>query len=205
VLLFKNLPSKRAAIVTLIGIYLIAIALFAWFAMNKYPFTHAVYWLLRIGCEFTAGVLLFKIWRHRSSIGFSKGTKYFLIPLVTLVMLLISHIPITFVLIVPFIFVTVYMIACDDYFANRLLARPWITYGGRLSYSLYMVHGLTLVVFQKDMAGGNILAATPDIKALYILAYVSLTVALTFVFYHWVEEPARKVLLATPSARALSS
>lgn len=203
--LFKNLKSRNSALFTLSAIYLVAVILFAWLAINKTPFDHAAYWLLRIGCEFTAGVLLFKVWQWRSHIGFSRATIYLVMPTLTLLMLLMSHIPITFVLVVPFIFVTVYMIASDQYFANRFLSLPWVTYVGRVSYSLYMVHGMTLMVFQKLMVNGNYLDATADIRLIFILTYIALTFVLTLMFYHWVEEPARKLLLATSRARLLGA
>ena len=196
VMLFGKLNTRRQMLMALAVLYIVSLAMFTGFAINNFPFTHPVYWLLRIACEFTAGVLLFKIWQLRGNNEFSQWFKILLVPSLTLVILLLSHIPISFVIIVPFLFLTVYLIATDQYFLNKFLARPSITYGGRISYSLYMVHGMTILGFHRYLTIGEIAATDTAIKITYILAYLVVTFALTLACYHWVEEPARKALLA---------
>ncbi|MCG8315425.1 MAG: acyltransferase [Pseudomonadales bacterium] len=202
VLLFSKLHTGRQMLTALVVLYTISLALFAGFAISKFPFTHPIYWILRIACEFTAGVLIFKIWQVRGDRSFSQWFKRLLVPILTLVIFLLSHIPIAFVIVVPFLFLTVYLIATDQYFLNKFLARPAVTYGGRISYSLYMVHGMTMLAFHRYMTIGELATTGMIVKIGYILLYVVLTFILTVAFYHWVEEPARKALLTLKFKRA---
>lgn len=78
----------------------------------------------------------------------------------------------------------------------RVLSGTAMTYGGRLSYSLYLVHfvvlDIVLTVFMRDgEPEGNLRAGMVLVLPLLILVSFALSAAL----YHGVEEPGRRLVL----------
>lgn len=79
------------------------------------------------------------------------------------------------------------------------------TYLGKISYSLYLMHGIVLFCTFKLVLGISLAASLPrPIFALVVFAVTIAVVMICSVTYHWVEEPAMKqVATATKQAQRL--
>ncbi|HEV7167325.1 MAG TPA: acyltransferase [Micrococcaceae bacterium] len=88
---------------------------------------------------------------------------------------------------------------------RRLLSARWLQYGGRSSYSLYLVHMFFIYLFywlNRDWLHGAGPLAT-DVLAAACLVGIGLA---THLLYRYVEEPARRVLRAlVPPSRSADS
>lgn len=199
--------SRTRILLAVLAIYLVALALFILLAVQRVSFEHPAYWLLRIGSEFPVGILLYQLWQQRSGRPFSAGFRKGVVPLLALFLFLISHNPLSFVLVLPFFFLLVYLIVSDQFVFSNALRAKGVLYGGRVSYSLYMVHGMTLVIFSRWMTVHGYVEADLQTKLLFVAAYCGVTVGLSVLFFHGIEEPARRWLLrprhpAVPAAFA---
>jgi len=68
-------------------------------------------------------------------------------------------------------------------------------YGGKISYSLYLCHGVCLVLATIFFDPKQIVDYEPFDKVLYVVAYIISSIALTLFSYHVIEEPGRKYVM----------
>jgi peptidoglycan/LPS O-acetylase OafA/YrhL len=93
------------------------------------------------------------------------------------------------------------------YFASTILcfgslgnscSRVWLSkpllFLGEVSYSLYMTHGLVLMLLQKLLPSARYVGAGLGVRLAVVVAYAAMFAAATLVTYYLVENPARKHL-----------
>src|SRR5690606_25134406 len=93
---------------------------------------------------------------------------------------------------IPAMVFIIYLAACQQFF-NNFLTKSSVIYGGKISYSLYMIHGMLMMIFLKvisDFTGESFIY-----RAGFLFGYVAATALFTLLAYRFSEEPGRKVLL----------
>jgi len=96
---------------------------------------------------------------------------------------------------VPFLSFIIFLISTNQFFLNDFLAKPILIYGGKVSYSLYMVHGMLMVIFLFAQPPEDLTNTSTLMRATFVLTYIITTGLLTIISYHFIEEPSRKFLL----------
>jgi peptidoglycan/LPS O-acetylase OafA/YrhL len=166
-----------------------------------------VNWVLRIACCFAAGMLA-----HLATVGLDGRRRAEQWGLVLSVCSALGILLITFwaawratlqpggdyaavgTILYPLLVVG---LTLSDRGPARLLSIPSLVYGGRISYSLYLVHFIVMdvvvtTVWQDESVRGTV----PPGLALGIPAIVVGSVALAAATHRYVEEPARRLMLA---------
>ncbi|MCE9634831.1 MAG: acyltransferase [Planctomycetes bacterium] len=93
----------------------------------------------------------------------------------------------------PWFVVLVASLAASDCGLTRFLATPAAVLGGRVSYSLYMVHFPMLLL--ADQLLGRMDPLRPPIGApLWLASYAAAPVLVAWATWRWVEEPARRAI-----------
>lgn len=195
VLIFKRNLSFPMLLFCMLMIYIMSCMLVFFLIAHEVPFTNPAFWLLRIFSEFGLGILLYKLWLLKPQVCVNQFLKRWIFPLLTLLILLSSHKQISFVWVIPALVAIIYLTSIGQFF-NNFLSQSWIKYSGRLSYSLYMVHGTVMVIFLKSPYFSNVINSSIEIRSIFVAAYVVTTIILVFFCYHFIEEPFRKALLA---------
>lgn len=156
---------------------------------------------LRIAGEFVAGCFLWRFW----SLFVKPGRKYDLIAVtavlgVVAVLLLSGGIGAGNFLALPLI--AVFVLACASATGPvcAFLSTRWMVYGGKISYSLYMVHFLVLMAGGKLAPWERFAEDNLLVKAAVFLGYLVISFVAAAVLYQVVEEPGRK-LIAKMGAR----
>ena len=195
IVIFVKCKSSSSMMLCMTAIYLIAAALFFLLFAYGISFTNPVFKCLRIFSEFGLGILVYRLWVMKPQLQLSQLTKKLVIPLSLILIFLSSHQSISFLWIIPYLVLIIYL-AGSGHFFNTFLSHKLTKYGGKLSYSLYMVHGMVMVIFLKSPYFPLIIKAELSERSLFVSAYIIATILLTFFCYHFVEEPARKLLLS---------
>lgn len=188
--------TRLSILVAMIIAYALAIFVAAILATNGYGFTHPSFGVIRVVVEFGAGVLIFKLSNNLPLFRLSKWMRVIGVPLLLVLVFLSSHLLVSFLWMIPFFFLLVYLIATGQFFLNTFLSRGWVKYGGRISYSLYMVHGMIMLMFLKLAPLESFIETSAIYRLGYIVAYLLVTMLVTIFIYHFVEEPARRKLLS---------
>ncbi|MDX6276987.1 MAG: hypothetical protein QOJ72_1115 [Nocardioidaceae bacterium] len=92
---------------------------------------------------------------------------------------------------IPMLALVVLGCAGSTGFVSRFLSSAPMQWGGRVSYSLYMTHYLTLIVFEL-VVFNHVKASSDLVQALVLIAALAVTLAVAAVVHHLVEEPARR-------------
>jgi peptidoglycan/LPS O-acetylase OafA/YrhL len=167
---------------------------------------HAQNWVLRIACGFTAGALTALALRRVRESERIESMAYTLL-CTSLVMVVAGatwamwrrdtdyHLDFSGVIVVLFPLV-VFGLALTERGPARWLSGPAMVYGGRLSYSLYLVHFVVLDIavtlwWQQPASRGEL---TPGL-ALAIVPLIALCFLLSALLHHGVEEPGRRAVL----------
>lgn len=189
------LATKRAtpmaalcAIAALFGLLSIAIAIGPW--RDGYA-----YGMHRIAVEFTAGVLLFRLWaQHKVAI--NRGTCLALAGLLIGANVLdgIAGSGTAQVALPILACVVVYGLACADGWLASAFAR--LEHLGHISYSLYLVH---MLVFALAIAAIESVGLNRNVAAVYgaIALSVALSLLASEAMYRFVEKPARTWMLGS--------
>lgn len=147
--------------------------------------------LLRILVEFPMGVLLFKLYELQKKEPNIKPVAGWLV-LIILVSLII---PLSIIWAVPLFLWLVYAIALNRIALCGYLAKPWVVYGGRISYSLYLTHGALLMFYGVLWPVASVMESSFGIRLLYCVSYFSSSLVASILLYHFVEQPCHRVLL----------
>ena len=145
--------------------------------------------LPRILCEFTAGVILFLLFKAPARIPASPA----LLALLTcaLAALLAGRLRIA-ICTVPVFALLLLRLAQGESWLSRILAWRWLVYGGEASYSLYMTHAFSLLLLTKFLPSARF-AGTHLYTRLGVLAiYVATICALAVLTFEWIEKPCRR-------------
>lgn len=155
---------------------------------------YASIWL-RIAGEFTAGCFLWRFW----SLFVTPSRKYDLLALLSAAgifaaVAISGGIGAGNFLALPFI--ALFVLACASATGPvcRFLSGRLMVYGGQVSYSLYMVHFLVLMVGGKVLPWEKFADDAWVIRAAVLGAYFFLSLACSAALYQWVEEPGRKFI-----------
>jgi peptidoglycan/LPS O-acetylase OafA/YrhL len=158
--------------------------------------------LIAVLCEFTAGCLAYHVYVRRSEYArFGRILNFAVVAALASVLVLVweyrSITPYWLALVFPFVILAV---AESSGVFGRLLGSRLVVYWGRVSYSLYMTHNVTLWLLKAILPFHQGRAGIP-LLFVYITS-IGVVAALT---YHFVEEPARKWMRAqSPMARRRS-
>jgi peptidoglycan/LPS O-acetylase OafA/YrhL len=162
-------------------------------AFTQMSYSLPCFLLLNVLCEFTAGCFVYHAYMHRredSRVGrkFAYGVVVALIFVLALIWKYRSINPYWLALLFPFVILAV---AESSGLLGNIVGSKIAVYWGKVSYSLYMTHNVTLWLLKA------FLPIHPGWKgdALYFIyiASIGIVAALT---YHLVEEPARKWMRA---------
>ena len=198
---------SRLAIVSVSATLFVALGLAI--GAETYPRTMS-YGMHRVAAEFTAGVLLFRLWQlssyGRTSTTWGAAAATALFTLIVGGGLLHTAVGfVTALQVLPVLAaVVVAGLAFGDGALVRCLSGGLMQYLGRISYSLYLAHG-------PIMAGAKAVlieygwGAAPGACLLVVATALALSLALAHWFYGSIEEPARRAMrsvsLAHPRPR----
>ena len=189
----RNLPT------VVLGVAAMALmAPIAWAYLSTgspyYPWS----WVVRILCGFSAGALMYLAVRRtrRTSTRARRSASVFavVLPLMIAGGLLLGELigPGRGGAVIMLFPLLVAAMALADRGPALVLSAPWAVYGGRISYSLYLVHIPMFEIYWLALQKFPVLG--PDTVLAYVvgvLVFVS-TVGVAALAYHAVEEPARR-------------
>ena len=144
--------------------------------------------LLRVTCEFFAGCLLYRVYRARVRCPMKPWLAGFL-SFSTCV--LCMQFGVTKALALPFLALLIWGLA--EYAEGPLSGRTAI-YWGKVSYSLYMTHGICQIVLDRVLPAARFETAAPLLRGSILVAYLAVIAAAAIATFHIIEEPARKWL-----------
>lgn len=156
--------------------------------------SYPVMWL-RIGFEFTIGVLLWSWWRHAPS----RSVRGDLVACVALVGTLAicywrSHAEPAVYLTLPLIAAFVVACASSSGAVSKALSSGSAQWAGRVSYSLYMTHFIVYLVAKK-LVDWRRFAADPLWERIGVLAiWAALVLGTAAATFYLVEEPGRRLV-----------
>ncbi|WP_433290913.1 acyltransferase family protein [Pseudonocardia sp. CA-142604] len=189
----RNLP---AAVLGVAAVALMAPIAWAYLSTGSpyYPWS----WVVRILCGFSAGALMYlavrRTRRTSSRARRSASTFAVILPLMIAGGLLLGELigpgrGGAVILLFPLL---VGAMALADRGPALALSAPWAVYGGRISYSLYLVHIPMFEIYWLALRKFSILG--PDTVLAYVAGALVLvsTIAVAALAYHAVEEPARR-------------
>ena len=169
---------------------------------------NSVRWaLLRVSSEFLAGCFLFRLYRS----GFVCPIRPWLSGLLCIsICSICSGYGISRACSLPFFALLIWGLAT---YQEGILSGPIAVYWGKVSYSLYMTHGLCQIVLNRALPVARFESASVLIRAEIILAYGFVVLVSAVLTYHLVEVPARQWLhpslkgkpLATPAVDVLQT
>lgn len=152
--------------------------------------------LIRIASEFTMGVILYRLYVLKPAIDCRQSRMFSpVLVAVTLFVFFTAFHKFSFLWVVPYFSWIILAVARGQVNPGFLSGKAFV-YGGKISYSLYLCHGVCLVMATiffdpKEWVGHDTME-----KLTYIFIYMFSSIALTVFTYHVVEEPCRKYLLA---------
>lgn len=189
-----RVKSRKALILLAAGaIAFTLIGLLAVEQLGDYsPTSYASIWL-RISGEFAAGCFLWRFWHEFTT----PGRIFDVLAIVGAVgacgmLLLQEGSTATDFFALPFIALLILGCAGAAGPVQRILASAPLVYGGRISYSLYMVHYVVLMAGKKLLPWGDYEDRNFLIRAGVLAAYFVVSFSLAALVFHLVEEPSRR-------------
>jgi peptidoglycan/LPS O-acetylase OafA/YrhL len=185
--------------VHLIALVAALFALFYWYASMRTLGRSINYAMPRIAVEFTAGVLLYRLWVLQ---GLSRSITTDRMAACALLVLLAAAGPSVVFLGTHYALaafpvvaaVLVYALAASHGRMERVLSHPYSHYLGRISYSIYLVHGVVIFGVRNVLHAYELRASAFAVIA-GTLVLVTVTLALSDLLYRTVEVPARAAML----------
>jgi len=155
---------------------------------------NSVRWaLLRVSSEFLAGCFLFRIYRS----GIACPVPPWLSGLLCMSLCAIgSQFRVSRALSLPFFALLIWGLAT---YPKGFLSGRAAVYWGKVSYSLYMTHGLCQILLNRELPVTHFQSASVFIRADIVMVYTLVVILSAVLTYHLVEEPGRGWL--NPSAK----
>ncbi len=164
------------------------------------------YGFVRCLCEFVIGLGLYRLYRA----GRAKNLAHDAVVIVLLAVIVgVFHFRLNDLIIVPVFALLILSVSANSGHFHRVLQMRPLQYLGRISYSLYLVHGVVFSALwfvlpwfksQYHPAVFN----TPE-KLAYMALFISLVLAISHLTYRYVERPARLFLLSLRKNTATGS
>jgi peptidoglycan/LPS O-acetylase OafA/YrhL len=155
--------------------------------------------LLRVTCEFFAGCLLYRAYRA----GMRCPMKPWMSGLLSFaICVMCVQFGVTKSVVLPFLALLIWGLAENS---EGVLAGRTAVYWGKVSYSLYMTHGICQMVLGRALPVTRFEAARPMVRVGIMGAYLAVIAVAAVATFHLVEEPARKWLRARADAKAAMS
>ena len=145
--------------------------------------------LLRIAAEFPMGMLIYYI--HKNM----KTNKKVIPQTATIIIILSLFTPLSFLWAIPVYGYIILLISQNRFFFSGFLSKPISLYGGKLSYSIYLVHGVVVILYKHFVPLDLFLDASNFSKLLYVFSYLAITLMVSIFTYHIVEEKLRKLII----------
>jgi peptidoglycan/LPS O-acetylase OafA/YrhL len=150
----------------------------------------------RIAAEFTAGVMLHRLWELQE---FPRGPRGDWIAIGSLLILIVGgnllaihiHVYLAVVYLPIFACGVIYGLASGTGIVCRVLSTGAAQWGGHVSYAFYMVHMLVLGVASRMLISHEKAASTPWVIAAVLIALLA-TTAVASAIHAAVETPARR-------------
>lgn len=161
---------------------------------------NSVRWaLLRVSSEFSAGCFLFRIYRS----GVACPVRPWLSGLGCISICAIgSHFDVSRALSLPFFALLIWGLATNP---GGFLSGRAAVYWGKVSYSLYMTHGLCEIFLNRALPATQYQSASAFVRASIVMIYSILIILSAVLAYHLVEEPARRWLSPSSHRKALTA
>ncbi|MEZ5185422.1 MAG: acyltransferase [Candidatus Nanopelagicales bacterium] len=170
---------------------------------------------IRIATEFSAGCFTYlavRKWQHSDRAAQSAGILAWVVPVVILAIAVVmgnvpslqweglpDEAPRGYVIIIPLLVVWLGALALSNGQPSKLLSTHALVVGGFISYSLYLIH---LVWYGLWRAGMDVVGIDGGpLFALSTLFLIASTIALAYMTWRFVEEPAREWMRAKVGAR----
>jgi peptidoglycan/LPS O-acetylase OafA/YrhL len=191
--LTRRLDSSTRILVAMALVHLVMLGFF-----DAYEFKGMMaYGLFRVIGEFVMGVMLFRLFlveEPRTEAPEIRPQRALLIGLCFYLSFNVLS-PFSIAWAVPIFAWVILRVAQDRFIFNAFLSRSWVVYGGKISFSLYMVHGLVFKV-----SNGVLLPTVVENGALALVGYIAfcltLSLGLSILVYRYIEEPCRNGLLS---------
>lgn len=205
--LLARLRPRRAfaSMVAILAAGIVALLAIVYSA-HEWPYWsgYALMWA-RITVCFTAGALLFIVWRDWSTE--QRERLAFLLPVSLVGIAIVSIVsPPAQAIELPVLaypFIPMLLIGCASGVGalTRFFSTRAMVWGGKVSYSVYLVHFPMLLVIQQVIERLAVQPGSP-LAIVVLLATIGLVIAAGGILYTWVEEPARKFIRRRAEPRA---
>ncbi|RSD29134.1 acyltransferase family protein [Vibrio pectenicida] len=189
--IFRTPLSVRQCISIIGAIFILTISL-GWFLTSRQSyFAGWEFVLLRVLSEFVVGMIIFRIYQ------ISKFRTLFPVALVALAVIVLMSLFNTpsrwdWVLIIAF-GLLLFSLTDESHFASRWLSSSAAVYLGKISYSVYLCHGVVFMVL--NSAFGRLLPDWSGVALLLpTLAYVGISLLAAHIIYTFIEVPAQRWL-----------
>jgi peptidoglycan/LPS O-acetylase OafA/YrhL len=159
--------------------------------------------LLRITTEFVAGAMLWKAW---SLAGEPQSPRWDVLAVGAFVLVVVA-LPLlpqseSFALVLtPVMAIFVVALAGARGPVRWLLSRRLVIFGGKISYSLYMVHFIVFAVVGKVLRWEPFETSALPVKLALLAFYFLTCIAIATACYFLVEEPARRAIQRVAATR----
>src|SRR5262249_29788594 len=90
-------------------------------------------------------------------------------------------------------------------YQEGLLSGSFAVYWGKVSYSLYMTHGLCQIMLNRALPVARFQSNSAAVRAEIMAAYFLLVIVSALLTYHLIEVPARQWLHPTPKGKPLAA
>lgn len=158
--------------------------------------------VIRIAAEFTMGVILYRLYVLKPIVPVAEVKMNTLAVIAcTIFVFFTAWFEFSFLWVVPFFSWVILAIARKQLTPAFLSTKAFI-YGGKISYSLYLCHGVCLVLVTIFFEPKQFVDHAIMDKVIYILSYIVSSIVLTIFSYHAVEEPSRKYIMQWQRSRS---
>ncbi|WP_165799557.1 acyltransferase family protein [Sphingomonas oleivorans] len=120
-------------------------------------------------------------------------------------LVLIMHFDASDLLAIPLFAILVMSLSASGGRVHRLLAAPVPRYLGRISYSIYLVHGLVFLAFWYAAPALGWRFGTPAEAWLFAAAFLVLTISGAAISYRFIELPAQRLARTAPLAEDVNA
>jgi len=150
--------------------------------------------LLNVSCGFIAGSAMFLLYQNRSGIAAFCQRNASFIALCFVPLLALGDIPFRAPVMIGLMPWLILGLASEQSWAAKLLATKFFVWTGRVSYSVYMVHGVLIKVFKIAMPIEHYMQSPLASRAAVVLFQFLAIFLVAAVCYYLVEVPARRWL-----------